>query len=217
VNRYLIRAFSVAVLGGLLLVLPSLCREGAVRAEPPPPQRMRLSYPSPDGSLTAVIVPLGDATVYTDDLYECHLQIRRVRKVNKRRGSTHQQGDPPGRLLWSHDFTSPDHGHGRGVAFARWSPNSRFFVFSTVSSGGHHPWEYFTYVFDRRSQQMYFLNGDRAFGAIIRPEFQFSGEDTLTVTSLDWKKHLASPDADDPSKTVRASLGHIVTALRPED
>jgi dipeptidyl aminopeptidase/acylaminoacyl peptidase len=36
---------------------------------------------------------------------------------------------------------------GRLVSQIRWSPDSRFLLFTTASSGGHSPWHFNTYVF----------------------------------------------------------------------
>src|SRR5947208_15439392 len=63
-----------------------------------------------------------------------------------------------GRHLGSRDYS--DGGtQGYKVAKAEWTRNSRFFVYSTESSGGHHPWRSPTHFFDRRRSQFYSLDG----------------------------------------------------------
>jgi len=47
--------------------------------------------------------------------------------------------DKDGRLLNSKSFASARGVDGYYVASAQWSPDSRFFVFSLSSSGGHSP------------------------------------------------------------------------------
>src|SRR2546423_1522887 len=47
--------------------------------------------------------------------------------------------DASGHLLATKNFKSADGDHGRSVAKSAWTANSRFFVFSTQSSGGHSP------------------------------------------------------------------------------
>ncbi len=139
-------------------------------AEPVP-----LSYSSPDGARKAIVVPLGrDAGAAKIDSpeghpleYECRVEIY-----------TRQE-----RKIWSEDFGSLDHDHGRGVAFASWSPDSKYFVFSTVSSGGHHPWQYFTYAYSRSQNDLYIL--DRFVGEVIRQKFTFAPPDILSLTTLD--------------------------------
>jgi hypothetical protein len=58
--------------------------------------------------------------------------------------------DMNGAVLATKDFKSADGEHGRNVQKAEWSPNSQFFVFSTASSGGHSPWHWQTYFYDRK-------------------------------------------------------------------
>src|SRR6266403_4301978 len=48
------------------------------------------------------------------------------------------------------DFRSPDGEHGRNVQKNEWTSDSQFYVFSTASSGGHSPWHWQTYFYDRK-------------------------------------------------------------------
>lgn len=50
-----------------------------------------------------------------------------------------------GRLRVRRSFLS-DGNHGQIVERAAWTPDSRFFVFVTTSSGGHSPWQHWTFV-----------------------------------------------------------------------
>src|SRR5207249_10981362 len=44
-------------------------------------------------------------------------------------------------------LTSDSEWNGRYVLKSEWSPDSRFFVFSTFSSGGHSGWNFRTFVY----------------------------------------------------------------------
>ena len=70
---------------------------------------------------------------------------------------------------------------GRLVAVARWSPDSRFCVFTTVSAGGHSPWHFDPYIFSVRDRSLYSLAGST--DAVIDPEFRFAQPALLIVTT----------------------------------
>ena len=88
--------------------------------------------------------------------------------------------DPSDRVLASKDFRSPDGEHGRNVQKSQWTPDSQFFVFSTASSGGHSPWHWQTYFYDRRQNQ--FRELDDFTGPVIKREFMLSAPDWVEVT-----------------------------------
>ena len=52
------------------------------------------------------------------------------------------------------DYSSADGEHGFRVTEARWTPDSRFFVYSTSSSGGHQPYHSPTYFYSRRTNRV---------------------------------------------------------------
>lgn len=66
---------------------------------------------------------------------------------------------------------------GRLVAVAHWSPDSQFCVFTTISSGGHSPWQFGPYVFSTANGTFRFL-GD-SFYTVIDPEFHFGPPSTV--------------------------------------
>ena len=80
-----------------------------------------------------------------------------------------------GAVLNSKSFKSSDGEHGRSVAKSAWTANSRFFVFSTASSGGHSPWHGQTYAYDR--QKNTFTELDDTTGPIIKRNFQLTAPD----------------------------------------
>ena len=198
--RSLMKARLLKILSIALLFLPI-----AAVAQPVP-----LSYPSPDGTLIATVVPVGrDAgATHIDDNstggensleYECRVEIR-TRKGHK---------------IWSEDFSSPDHDHGRGVGFAAWSPDSKYFVFSTVSSGGHHPWQFYTYAYGRMKDAVYLL--DSFVGEIIDKTFTVTAPNTFTFKIFDRDTKEANSSSDFPARHVTVSLDTILTAKSPPE
>jgi hypothetical protein len=133
------------------------------------------SYESPRKTIRALIVPVGAKGYET---YESRVEIR----------------SSSGALLRRKSFASRDHNHGEGVGHAEWTPNGRFFVFTTSSSGGHQPWHVATYFYSLRRNRFYSL--DAIVGAIIS-DFTLR-DDTLLTTRM-------GLTADDP-KPVTVSL-----------
>ena len=54
-----------------------------------------------------------------------------------------------GDTLASKDYSSPRGFNGYHVVNAKWSPDSKFFVYSMSSSGGHSPWQFPMAVYGR--------------------------------------------------------------------
>src|SRR5438445_10944773 len=88
--------------------------------------------------------------------------------------------DMTGAVLATKGFKSPDGEHGRNVQKAEWSPDSQFFVFSTASSGGHSPWHWQTYFYDRRHNK--FKEVDNYTGPVIKGSFKLTTPDWIEVT-----------------------------------
>jgi hypothetical protein len=84
-----------------------------------------------------------------------------------------------GAVLATKDFKSADGEHGRNVQKAEWSSDSRFFVFSTASSGGHSPWHWQTYFYDRKHTT--FREVDDFTGPVIKRNFKLSAPDWSEV------------------------------------
>ena len=82
-------------------------------------------YPSPDGTLRAVVYPVDISLNATPDM-----ESRVVIRTSK------------GDTLTSKDYASPRGFNGYYVVNAKWSPDSKFFVYSMSSSGGHSPWQF---------------------------------------------------------------------------
>jgi hypothetical protein len=84
-----------------------------------------------------------------------------------------------GSVLATKDFKSPDGEHGRNVQKNQWSADSQFFVFSTASSGGHSPWHWQTYFYNRKQQV--FKEVDDFTGPVIKRNFKLSPPDWIEV------------------------------------
>jgi hypothetical protein len=147
-------------------------------------------YISPDGKFRAEIVP-----TYTQERgFHEHCVTIYTRT---------------GKQLAQNDHSSNDHEHGQTVNQAEWTPDSRFFVYSTHSSGGHSGWHFPTYVYVGSLERFVFL--DEYIGPsttplfIIYPPNHFSGrrlnparKDTdvdigvpvdVNLSNPQWRKH----------------------------
>ena len=85
-----------------------------------------------------------------------------------------------GSLLRRKDFTSRDQNHGEAVAHAEWTPDGRFFVFTTGSSGGHQPWHVATYFYSLGRNRFYSI--DAIVGPVLS-DFVLHG-DVLSTTRM---------------------------------
>lgn len=86
-----------------------------------------------------------------------------------------------GRLIGARSFMTKDRRSGLGVVKALWSPDSQFFVFSTVSSGGRQPGLFPTFVFSRAGPRIILLDATLKV-AIVSPEFTMDAPDAVTFT-----------------------------------
>jgi hypothetical protein len=132
-------------------------------------------YPSPDGTLRAVVYPANISLDVTPDM-----ESRIVIRTNK------------GKTLTSKDYSSPRGFNGYYIVNAKWSPDSKFFVYSMSSSGGHSPWQFPMAVYGREA--VHGSEKDRivGFSELINgnpttsADFKFTGPNTVVVTS--WKQ-----------------------------
>lgn len=109
-----------------------------------------------------------------------------------------------GGLIGIKNFFSKDHEHGLSVVKAEWTYDSKFFVFSTISSGGQQPGHFPTFFYSKADNKIHAL--DHFVGIwVTNPEFFIQAPDLLTVTVRD---RLANGIfADTLSKTVH--LGRL--------
>lgn len=119
-------------------------------------------YPSPDGKLTALIIPLSGAAYGAG---ENRIEIR------SRDGS----------LVFSQDYASEDKEHGFGVEHAAWTPDSTFFVYSLSSSGGHQPWHFPTDFIEIGTLKSHRL--DEYIGPVTDPDFKLLAPDRIQTVA----------------------------------
>jgi hypothetical protein len=84
----------------------------------------------------------------------------------------------PGPVIVQHDFPE------RLISRIRWSPDSKFLLFTTASSGGHSPWHFKTFVFCAADKS--FRNVEStAGGSVGAPEFHFEQPDVAVLRLQD--------------------------------
>ena len=120
---------------------------------------------SPNGALTAATRRIPDKKyIWRDDLDGFRLVVFPLKP-----GSDKNTGAP----YFSRDFPE------RVPARVQWSPDSRYLVLTTTSSGGHSPWHYTTYVLSVPQRRV--LSPDDRIGPIVSPEFSFKSADTVVL------------------------------------
>ncbi len=97
-----------------------------------------------------------------------------------------------GSTVNSKDYSSPRGDNGYYVFTAQWSPDSQYFVYSMMSSGGHSPWSFPIAVYGLK-QNLFVRFSDMINGnPTISGDFKFSGPHTLVAST--WKQ---AGDLDD--------------------
>jgi hypothetical protein len=134
---------------------------------------------SPDHQLRACVVEVGK---FPPPLNESRVDIR----------------DTSGKVVASRSFGSPKGDQGRSVVHSAWTPDSNFFVFSTLSSGGHSPWHWNTYFYSRKKNSFALL--DDTIGPVIKPNFAVKAPDVVEAT--------VQGTASDPTDI---KTGHVVS------
>jgi hypothetical protein len=85
------------------------------------------------------------------------------------------EGEGPGpRVIARHDFL------GRFVSHIEWSPDSKFLLFTTGSSGGHSAWHAAGFLFCTADNS--FRDVDAAIGSVVSPKFRFEPPDIAIMT-----------------------------------
>lgn len=91
-----------------------------------------------------------------------------------------------GAALASKNYSSPDGANGYYVLNAKWSPDSQFFVYSMMSSGGHSPWSFPIWVYSATKKQF------ASFSDMINGSPTVSGTFTIakphTLKASTWKQ-----------------------------
>jgi hypothetical protein len=115
---------------------------------------------SPDQELRACVSSSGNAPPLNESVVQIH--------------------DTKDQTLATDDFRSSTQSNGRNVKMNQWTPDAQFYVFSTASSGGHSPWHWQTYFYDRHANA--FKELDNFTGPIIKRDFTLSNPDWIEVT-----------------------------------
>jgi hypothetical protein len=126
-------------------------------------------YPSPDGALRAVVYPVDISLNATPDM-----ESRVVLRTSK------------GDTLTSKDYASPRGFNGYYVVNAKWSPDSKFFVYSMSSSGGHSPWQFPIAVYGRAANRFAQFSDMIKGEPTLSADFKFTGPHTLVAST--WKQ-----------------------------
>ena len=147
---------------------------------------------SPDKAIHASVLPVGVSLYATPDM-ESRVVIR----------------SSDGDTLTSEDYSSPRGMNGHYVYFAKWSPDSQFFIFSLTSSGGHQPWSFPIIVYSRKRNVIAKLSDMIQGRPTISGDFEVSGPHTLRVTTS------KRPGAIDQPVRVSIDLEKAFAKLKP--
>jgi hypothetical protein len=149
-------------------------------------------HASPDKKLHASVLPV-DVSLNVSPDTESRVVIRSV----------------DGNTLNSINHASPRGMNGYYVDVAQWSPDSQFFVYSMVSSGGHSPWSHPTVVYSVKHNRFAQLSEMIDGRPLLSEKFQFDGQHELTATT--WKKE----GAPDEPVSVTVDLATAFEKLKP--
>ena len=126
-------------------------------------------FVSPDQATHAVVLP-SDITLYASPDMESRIVFR----------------SSAGVTLTSQDYSSPRGDNGYYIANAQWSPDSQYFVFSMISSGGHSPWSYPMKVYSVKDNRIANFSDMISGDPTVSAQFQFSGPHTVVAST--WKQ-----------------------------
>jgi hypothetical protein len=179
-NMKLIRVFSLPMLAASAATLLSadvladeLCSGHQLlsmrRAEASCRDVVPQIFVSPDKALRALVFPVDVSLDATPDM-ESRVVIR----------------SSAGDTLTSKDHSSPRGMNGYYVYRAKWSPDSQFFVYSMISSGGHSPWSFPIMVYGHKSSLIAPFSDMIDGKPTLSGEFNFSGPHTVVATT--WKQ-----------------------------
>jgi hypothetical protein len=174
-----IAAATAAVLVSADALADSLCSGHKLLTKPRPEVSCRNVVPeifvSPDRTLRALVFPSDISLDATPDM-ESRVVIR----------------SSGGDTVTSRDYSSPRGANGYFVDNAKWSPDSQFFVYSMMSSGGHSPWSFPIMVYSRKQKRIAPFSDMIGGYPTLSGDFKFSGPHTLVATT--WKQTGALDD-----------------------
>ena len=85
--------------------------------------------------------------------------------------------------ITSKDLTSGDSEHGLFFVSGKWTPDSNYFIATSNSSGGHSPWQFRTFIYDRKANSVIWLTDYTP--AIVSPDFAVKSPDILHIKVKD--------------------------------
>jgi hypothetical protein len=130
-------------------------------------------FVSPDKSSHAQIFPT-DVSLYATPDMESRVVFR----------------SSSGDTLTSQDYSSPRGTDGYYVAVGQWSPDSQFFVFSLISSGGHSPWSFPMKVYALKKNAVANFSDMIGGKPTLAEQFHFTGPHTVVAST--WKQQGAT-------------------------
>ena len=120
-----------------------------------------------------------------------------------------------GDTLTSKDHSSPRGMNGYYVDRAKWSPDSQFFVYSLISSGGHSPWQFPIMVYGRKANAIAKFSDMIDGKPTLSGAFDFAGPHTLTATT--WRQPGSVGDKDLDKIAITVDLQKAFDKLQPSD
>jgi hypothetical protein len=129
---------------------------------------------------SALVLGAEEARDYlSNDMNFC-ARIAAVRKLPKQSlESKIQFLDQRGKVLLERDYSSQSGEHGLVIEQASWTPDSKYFVFSTSSSGGHQPWQSLLFVY--RCSDNVLLDVQDFLPPVVYSNFTLSEPDFITL------------------------------------
>lgn len=91
-----------------------------------------------------------------------------------------------GSKLTAKDYSSPDGANGYYVLNAKWSPDSQYFVYSMMSSGGHSPWSFPIWVYSATKNQFASFSDMIGGAPTVSGDFKIAAPHTLNAST--WKQ-----------------------------
>jgi len=192
----ILAAASMLSPGGNVLAADAQCDGHQLLSKPRPEtscQNVKAQiFVSPDKATHALVLP-ADVSLYATPDMESRVVIR----------------SNAGDTLTSQDYSSPRGMNGYYVASALWSPDSQFFVFSLISSGGHSPWSYPIKVYSLKKNLFASFSDMISGNPTVSDQFRFTGPHTVVAST--WKQ----PGATDIAVPVTVDLEAAFQKLPP--
>lgn len=156
----------------LLLVFLTVSAMMAVEShESATQEKHQKRYSAQDGGLTVLVTPISKQAGPSE--YESRIEFKSI----------------DGKIACAIDYSSADSEHGFGVVKAAWTPDSRYFVYSLTSSGGHQPWHAPTQFLSREDGKIRTLDDYVEGAGISNADFQLIAPNTVKTEA--WKNQQA--------------------------